>query len=82
MSVRAVQPNGIVVPLLSVSNWDPLWQLDYQLQEPLDAPYGTRIQATATFDNSIDNVRNPDPWSDAEGEALILRVVYSLMTLP
>ncbi len=47
--------------LLRVPNYDFNWQLQYRLREPKALPAGTRIQCQAMYDNSADNLRNPDP---------------------
>ena len=47
--------------LLDVPKYDFNWQLRYQLAEPKLLPAGTVLQCTAHFDNSDDNVANPDP---------------------
>ncbi|MCA9320659.1 MAG: redoxin domain-containing protein, partial [Planctomycetes bacterium] len=54
-------PDGKVEPVLRVSNWDFNWQQAYRLVEPIDVEPGTRIRATAWYDNSADNPANPDP---------------------
>lgn len=47
--------------LLKVDNYDFYWQLNYKLAEPLVLAAGTKIECVATFDNSRNNPRNPDP---------------------
>jgi hypothetical protein len=47
--------------LLDVPNYDFNWQLRYMLAEPKLMPKGSRLVATAHFDNSADNPANPDP---------------------
>jgi hypothetical protein len=53
---------GSVEPLLRV-NYHFHWQMSYRLAEPLHLPAGTELQAVAWFDNSRDNLHNPDPDS-------------------
>ena len=53
-------PDGRTEPLLSVPNYDFNWQTYYMFQEPLRVPKGTRIAASAWFDNSAANKANPD----------------------
>jgi hypothetical protein len=50
--------------LLSVPNYDFFWQLSYRLKEPIPLKKGTRIECWATYDNSANNPRNPDPSVD------------------
>jgi hypothetical protein len=59
MKVTATLPNGTVVPMIHVTNWDFNWQEMYHYREPLELPKGTRIDVVAHFDNSSDNPRNP-----------------------
>lgn len=65
----ATFPDGRVERLLSIPDWDPKRVYRYQLRTPLPAPEGTVVEAVAHFDNSLDNVRNPDPFSDVESES-------------
>jgi len=58
---RAVYPDGRTEVLMRVPKYDFFWQLDYKLTEPLTVPPGTKIEATAVFDNSVNNPKNPDP---------------------
>ncbi|HEV7404289.1 MAG TPA: redoxin domain-containing protein [Chthoniobacteraceae bacterium] len=57
-----VQPDGSTRPLLNVPRYDFNWQLTYELATPMMSPsMGTRIRATAWYDNSAANKANPDP---------------------
>jgi len=58
---EAVFPNGEREPLLDVPRYDFNWQTAYRLTEPKTLPVGTRIHCVAHFDNSEDNLNNPDP---------------------
>jgi len=61
---EAVYPDGRQEVLLDVPEYDFNWQLWYQPVEPILMPKGSRLVCTAHYDNSADNVYNPDP--DAE----------------
>src|SRR5207248_3158939 len=61
---EATYPDGRRELLLSVPKWDMDWQHRYVLAEPLRLPSGTKLTATAHYDNSAANPNNPDP--DAE----------------
>jgi hypothetical protein len=50
--------------LLSVPNYDFFWQLSYRLKTPIQLKKGMRIECWATYDNSVNNPRNPDPSVD------------------
>jgi hypothetical protein len=63
---RAIPPGGEAVALLSIPRWDPKFKLIYQLAEPMEAPAGTTIEATAVFNNSARNPNNPDPSAAVE----------------
>ena len=59
MHGTAVLPTGERRSLLKIKAWDFNWQSDYQYQEPIHLPKGTRIDMRFTYDNSSSNVRNP-----------------------
>lgn len=44
-----------------VPNYDFDWQLTYYLDHPRRLPKDTVIECTAHYDNSPNNVKNPDP---------------------
>jgi len=54
-------PDGKTTPLLSVPKYDFNWQLDYDLAEPLLVKAGTKLIVTWVYDNSTNNLANPDP---------------------
>jgi len=60
-SYTARFPDGRKEKLLSVSDYDFNWQTVYEPQEPIFVPKGTRIDCVARWDNSADNLDNPDP---------------------
>jgi hypothetical protein len=47
--------------LCSVPKYDFDWQTIYELETPLDVPPGARIDVIGAFDNSAQNIYNPDP---------------------
>jgi thiol-disulfide isomerase/thioredoxin len=55
-----VNDDGSLTPLLKIGRYDFNWQLTYTLRKPLDLPAGTRLRASAWFDNSKENPANPD----------------------
>jgi peroxiredoxin len=57
----AVYPDGRREELLSVPAYHFNWQTAYYFDTPKMLPAGTVIQFTGAFDNSRDNVLNPDP---------------------
>ena len=62
--VRAILPDGTTDTLLRVSRYDFNWQLDYYFAKPRMLPKGTVLECLAHFDNSVNNLSNPDPKSD------------------
>jgi Copper type II ascorbate-dependent monooxygenase, C-terminal domain len=63
-----VRPDKSVETLLRV-NYDFYWQLSYKLAQPLPLKAGTKLEAIAWYDNSRNNLHNPDPdspvrWGD------------------
>jgi peroxiredoxin len=54
-------PDGTSEVLLDVPAYDFNWQLRYLFEQPKLMPKGTRVVCTAHFDNSPDNLANPDP---------------------
>ncbi len=60
MALTAIRPDGAKVPLISVSDWDFNWQATYFYKKPIAFPKGTRVEMTATYDNSARNPRNPN----------------------
>ncbi|MCU1386035.1 MAG: hypothetical protein JWL71_4732 [Acidobacteria bacterium] len=61
---EAIYPDGKRETILSVPNYDFNWQTDYVFKQPLKLPKGTKLHATAWYDNSIGNRANPDPTKD------------------
>jgi hypothetical protein len=60
----ATYPDGRKETLLSVPNYDFNWQTDYVFKQPLKLPKGTKLHATAWYDNSTANKSNPDTTKD------------------
>ncbi len=58
---EATYPDGKKEVLLDVPHYDFGWQTNYRLAEPKFMPRGTRMDCYAKFDNSDDNLNNPDP---------------------
>src|SRR5579871_231097 len=61
---KITYPDGQSETVLSVPKYDFNWQLGYMLQKPITLPKGTRIECTAHFDNSANNLYNPDPTKE------------------
>jgi tetratricopeptide (TPR) repeat protein len=52
-------PDGRVVPLIQIPDWNFDWQDVYHYREPVTLPAGTRVEMSYLYDNSRDNPRNP-----------------------
>lgn len=61
MKFEVTYPDGIREVLLSVPNYDFRWQTLYRLETPKRLPAGTRMVITGAFDNSPQNLNNPNP---------------------
>jgi mono/diheme cytochrome c family protein len=60
MTVQATLPNGQSQCLITINDWDFNWQGLYMFDQPVPIPGGTTLSLQAFFDNSEDNVRNPN----------------------
>ncbi|HEX4069966.1 MAG TPA: alkyl hydroperoxide reductase, partial [Planctomycetaceae bacterium] len=74
---EAVYADGKRQTLLDVPKYDFNWQTAYRVEQPLKFPKGTKIHAVAHFDNSTDNLNNPNPkrivfWGDQTYEEMMI----------
>ena len=53
--------NGISETVLQIPRYDFNWQTAYQLVDPRVLPAGSQIRCTALYDNSENNLANPNP---------------------
>jgi len=73
----AIYPGGKKEILLDVPRYDFNWQLRYELAEPKLLPRGTVLECSAHYDNSAENLANPDPqatvhWGDQAFEEMMI----------
>jgi hypothetical protein len=59
MKLTATLPEGQMKTLLWIEDWDFSWQEQYQFQEFVSLPKGTRLDVSISYDNSADNPHNP-----------------------
>ena len=59
-----IYADGHSVELIDIPRYDFNWQMRYKLAEPIYAPLGSKIRATAWYDNSAKNPANPDPTKE------------------
>jgi hypothetical protein len=74
---EALYPDGAEEVLLDVPRYDFNWQNTYLLAEPKQLPEGTQIRCTAHYDNSAENLVNPDPqkpvmWGDQTWQEMMV----------
>ncbi len=74
---QALYPDGKKETLLDIPAYDFNWQSTYRLREPKLIPKGTKIICNASYDNSEDNLANPDPtinvhWGDQTWEEMMI----------
>jgi tetratricopeptide (TPR) repeat protein/mono/diheme cytochrome c family protein len=60
LSGTATLPDGKKETLIHISQWDLNWQAVYRYEQPVDLPAGTKIAMRFVYDNSAENVRNPN----------------------
>ena len=68
--------------LLDVPRFDFNWQNAYVLAQPKLIPKGSVLHCTAYFDNSSENLANPDPeqtvrWGDQTWEEMMIGYVHT-----
>jgi hypothetical protein len=73
----AIAPDGQKEILLDVPRYDFNWQNTYELAEPRLMQKGSQLFCEAWFDNSEDNLANPDPtqsvrWGDQTWEEMMI----------
>jgi hypothetical protein len=71
-----IYPDGKKETLLWVPRYDFGWQTTYWLTEPKQIPRGSKMHCVAHFDNSPDNLANPDPnatvaWGEQTWEEMM-----------
>jgi hypothetical protein len=81
----AFYPDGASEVLLDIPGFDFNWQTIYELVEPKPMPRGTIVECNARYDNSRDNLANPDSsqpvrWGDQTFEEMMIG--YMFVRLP
>lgn len=74
---EAHYPDGTKEILLDVPRYDFAWQQTYALKEPKRLPAGTKIHCIAHYDNSAENVANPNPdrivhWGEQTWDEMLM----------
>ncbi|HEY3056836.1 MAG TPA: ascorbate-dependent monooxygenase [Thermoanaerobaculia bacterium] len=60
MNVQASLPTGETKCLINIDDWDFNWQGLYRYKDPVAIPTNTILSLEAHYDNSSDNLRNPN----------------------
>jgi hypothetical protein len=60
MQGSAILPDGTKKWLIRITDWDFNFQGDYRYADPVFLPKGTTLSMRYTFDNSTNNIRNPN----------------------
>jgi len=73
----AIYPDGEKEILLDIPQYDFNWQNAYAFRQPKLMPAGTKLHCEARFDNSEDNLANPDPtqavrWGDQTWDEMMI----------
>lgn len=76
-SYEAIYPDGKREMLLDVPRYDFNWQTTYELADTKVLPPGTRVHCVAHWDNSENNLANPNPsatvnWGDQTFEEMMI----------
>ncbi len=84
---EACYPSGSSEILLDVPRYDFNWQTAYRLAQPKPLPAGTRVHCIAHFDNSEENLANPDPektvrWGDQTWDEMMIGYLDIAVPLP
>jgi peroxiredoxin len=72
-----VGPDGKKETLLSIPRYDFNWQSVYRIATPVAFAKGSKVHCLAHFDNSENNLNNPDPkklvtWGDQTWEEMMI----------
>jgi len=74
---EAKYPDGTTEILLDVPRYDFAWQGTYELAQPKLLPKGTQLHCVAHYDNSPENIANPNPnrvvhWGDQTWDEMMI----------
>jgi len=61
---KIVYPDGHTESVLPIPHYDFNWQTYYIFATPLAIPKGSKLEAVAHYDNSVNNKSNPDPTKE------------------
>jgi len=61
IDVQLQRPRQDLEQMIRIEDWDFNWQGSYMYTEPVKAPGGSTVRLTCTYDNSVNNPKNPAP---------------------
>lgn len=73
--LHLLRADGSRLPLLSMSNWDFNWQLNYQLEESVMFEEGDSLSLTCMFDNDGENAVTTD-WGEGTDDEMCVANLY------
>ncbi|MFM8772196.1 MAG: hypothetical protein ACKOE4_09310, partial [Candidatus Kapaibacterium sp.] len=74
----ATTPKGDTIRLVSVPQWDFHWQGGYTYKNPVRIPRGSKLFYEATYDNTMNNLENPNNppklvrWGESTTDEMLL----------
>lgn len=81
IKLEVERPRESPEQMIAIDNWDFNWQGPYQYNEPVKVPAGSKVRLTCTYDNSVDNPRNPAvsprdiTWGEGTEDEMCLALV-------
>ena len=78
---EVIYPDGRTQAILSVPKYNFDWQTEYEFKQPMKLPKGSKLHATAWYDNSAANKSNPDPTKDVWwGDQTFEEMMFTALT--
>jgi hypothetical protein len=80
--MTATRPDNSLQKLVRVPDWDFNWQTTYTLRQPIKLAAGSRIEVEAHYDNSEDNINNPNTppkevtWGEQTTDEMLFAFVH------
>lgn len=87
IKVEITRPGEATQCLINVPSWDFNWQGSYLYQSAITAPGGSRVKLTCSYDNSTDNILNPNTppkavrWGEETTDEMALAFIAFTMDL-
>lgn len=84
----AVTPQSDTINLVKINDWDFHWQGGYAYRNPVRVPRGSTLYYTAEYDNTINNLENPNSppktvrWGESTTDEMLLCYFHWVVYLP